>query len=57
MNLSPVEKVDGIYLKREDLVTFNNTNGGKARVIDYLIKEGIEEGYSDFVSCGSRTSV
>ena len=57
MNLSTVEKVDNIYLKREDLVTFNNTNGGKARVIDYLIQEGIKEGYSAFVSCGSRTSV
>ena len=57
MNLSMVEKIGNIYVKREDLAIFNNINGGKGRVIDYLIKQGIDEGYSDFVSCGSRTSI
>lgn len=57
MNLSSVEKINDIYVKREDLAQFKNINGGKGRVITYLIEQGIEEGYTDFVSCGSRDSV
>ena len=57
MSLSLVEKINDIYVKREDLAIFKNINGGKGRVITYLIEQGIEEGYTDFVSCGSRDSV
>lgn len=57
MNLSLVEKVGDIYVKREDLAEFKNINGGKGRVITYLIEEGIEQGFVDFVTCGSRDSV
>lgn len=57
MSLSLVEKVNDIYVKREDLAQFKNINGGKGRVITYLIEQGIEQGYTDFVSCGSRDSV
>ena len=57
MNLSLVEKVGNIYVKREDLAEFKNINGGKGRVITYLIEEGIEQGFVDFVTCGSRDSV
>ncbi len=57
MNLSLVEKIGDIYVKREDLMDFHGINGGKGRVIDYLINQGIEQGYVDFVSCGSRESV
>ncbi len=57
MNLSSVEKIDNIYVKREDLAQFKNINGGKGRVITYLIEQGMEQGYTDFVSCGSRDSI
>ena len=41
MELSPIEKIDNIYVKREDLAIFKNINGGKGRVITYLIEQGI----------------
>ena len=56
-DLSPIEKVGNIFVKREDLATFNNINGGKGRVISQFLKEGINQGYTDFVTCGSRDSV
>jgi 1-aminocyclopropane-1-carboxylate deaminase/D-cysteine desulfhydrase-like pyridoxal-dependent ACC family enzyme len=57
MKFSPIEKINNIFIKREDLAIFNNINGGKGRVIQRFINQGIEQGYTDFVTCGSRDSV
>lgn len=56
-NLSPIEKINNIFVKREDLASFDNINGGKGRVISQFIKKGIDQGYTNFVTCGSRDSV
>ena len=54
--LTPVEYVNGIYLKREDKFVINNVCGGKARACCQLIQDGINKGYKDFVTAGSRMS-
>ena len=57
MQLSPIEKVNNIFIKREDLAIFDNINGGKGRVITEFINDGLNQGYTKFVTCGSRDSV
>ena len=52
--ISKIEKVDGIYLKRNDLIEVCGCSGGKAECIFEFIK------YNDnkcFVTCGSRDSL
>ena len=40
MNLTPVEKYDGIYFKRDDLFCpYGDVNGGKVRQTIELIKK------------------
>ena len=56
MELTPIEKINGIWFKREDKYNIYNACGGKARSAYYLIQKGIAEGYKEFVSCGARTS-
>lgn len=55
-DLTPVEKVNGIYLKRDDQFEIYNVRGGKARSAYMLIRNGIEKGYKKFVTAGSRFS-
>ena len=57
MELSPIERINDIYIKREDLALFNIINGGKGRVIDFFLKQALNQGYTDIVTCGSRDSV
>lgn len=56
MILTPIEHIDGYYFKREDLFTFGNAIGGKARVGKALVEKAIENGYSSVVTTGSRDS-
>lgn len=54
--LSPIELVDGVYLKRNDKLTIYDVNGGKAQGAYYLIQEAKRLGKKGVVSCGSRHS-
>lgn len=54
--LTPIEKVGNVYLKREDKFEFAGCNGSKVRGALYIIKKAIDLGYKDFVSVGSRFS-
>lgn len=54
--LTPIECVNGIYLKREDKFKFKDVCGGKARACCQLIQDGIAKGYTEFVTAGSRMS-
>ena len=54
--LTPIEKHDNIYLKRDDKFIINNVCGGKARACYQLIQQGIKKGYKEFVTAGSRMS-
>lgn len=55
-NLTPVERRGTRYYKRDDFFVVNGVCGGKARVALSLIKQGIDKGVKDFVTCGSRDS-
>ena len=52
--LAPVEKHDGIYLKRNDLLEFGGCYGGKAECIYNFIQSAKVK---HFVTCGSRDSL
>lgn len=54
--LTPVEYINNIYFKREDKFNIFNVCGGKARSAYQLISDGIERGYTHFVTAGSRHS-
>ena len=54
--ISKVELVDGIYLKRNDLVTFGDCNGGKAQSAAKLLVNAVSMGYKKVVTTGSRLS-
>lgn len=41
--LTEVQKVDGIWLKRDDLFTAGNANGGKARTLWELANRAKKE--------------
>lgn len=51
MKLTPVEKIDGIYFKRDDLFSVAGVSGGKARTCWYLAK-----GAKGIITAGSRQS-
>jgi len=54
--ITPVEKINGIWFKREDKYEIYSVCGGKARSAYYLIQKGLSEGKTQFVTCGARTS-
>lgn len=51
--ITPIEKRDGIYFKRDDKFMINNSNGGKTRTCYALIKQSNKSGV---VTAGSRKS-
>ena len=55
-NVTPIELVDNIYLKRDDKFTAYGVSGGKARSAYQLILDGLSKGYKEFVTAGSRMS-
>ena len=54
--LTPVEKHNDIWVKRDDLFTVGNICGGKVRSCYQLMLKAISKGYKDFVSLGSNMS-
>ena len=54
--ITPIEKVDNIYVKRNDLYTIGKCNGGKAASAYQLLLDAKEKGYKDVVTSGSRYS-
>ena len=56
LDLTPIEKIGNIYVKRDDKFELFNVKGGKVRSAYMLIQEGIAKGYKDFVTAGSRFS-
>lgn len=55
-NVTPVQKVGGIWIKRDDLFEINGSRGGKARSCYAICKKGVENGYKGFVTAGSKKS-
>lgn len=53
---TPIEKINGIYIKRDDKFEVYGVKGGKARSAFMLIQEGLKKGYKKFVTAGSRFS-
>lgn len=51
--LTPIEKHDNIFLKRDDYYRVNGVSGGKARTCWYLANQGNKKG---LVTAGSRSS-
>lgn len=54
--LTPIERVGNLWLKREDKFEFAGCNGSKVRGALYIIENAMKMGYKDFVSVGSRFS-
>lgn len=54
--MTPVEFVDGFYFKRDDKFEICGVKGGKSRAAYQLIQRGINEGFVEFVTAGSRMS-
>ena len=54
--MTPIEYIDGYYFKRDDKYEIFGTKGGKARSAYQLIQQGIEKGFDNFVTAGSRMS-
>lgn len=54
--LTPIEKHNDIYVKRDDLYKIYNSQGGKARSAYQIISNAIQNGYNNFVTAGSRVS-
>lgn len=54
--LTPVEKIGGIYLKRDDTFEVHGVQGGKARTCYALIKQGQKNGDLGVVTAGARQS-
>lgn len=54
--LTRIEKVGTKYYKRDDDFVINNVCGGKVRIINEIVQQGIKNGYRNFVTCGSRDS-
>lgn len=56
IKLTPIEKFGNIFVKRDDLFEVFGVCGGKARSCYQLILDGINKGYTKFVTAGSRKS-
>lgn len=56
MDLTPIEKVGNLYLKREDKFEFAGCSGSKVRGALYIIQNALKLGFTEFVSVGSRFS-
>ena len=56
MLTTPIEYVDGIYVKREDKFEFNGLRGAKVRSALYLINKAIDLGYKKITTVGHRKS-
>lgn len=54
--ISPIELVDGIYLKRNDKLTIYGLSGGKAQGAYNLIMKAKEQGKKGVVTLGARHS-
>ena len=54
--VTPVEKIGNVYVKRDDKFEIYGVCGGKARSAYQLICDGINKGYTEFVTAGSRMS-
>ena len=54
--LTPVEKIENVFVKRDDTFSIAGVKGGKVRSAYMLIQEGINKGYREFVTAGSRFS-
>lgn len=54
--MTQVEEINGYYFKRDDKFEIHGVRGGKARSAYQLIQQGINQGYTDFVTAGSRMS-
>ena len=55
-SLTSIKKRNLHYFKREDEFVINGVCGGKARVVYELVKQGVNDGLKEFVTCGSRDS-
>lgn len=55
-SLTPVEFVNGLFLKRDDLFSISDVHGGKARSAGFLIQYAISMGFTHIVTAGSRHS-
>jgi len=56
MELTPIQKVDGIYLKRNDLYEIAGCNGGKTMSAYQILLDAKSAGYTDVITTGSRIS-
>ena len=56
MELTPIEKYGNIWIKRDDLFTFNGLKGAKVRNALFLIKDAINKGFKHITSVGHRDS-
>lgn len=54
--LTPIEKVDGIYLKRNDKYEIAGCNGGKTISAYQILLDAKAQGYTDVITTGSRFS-
>lgn len=55
-SLTPVIKLGKYYVKRDDLFEVYGVKGGKARSCYQLILDGINKGFTTFITAGSRHS-
>lgn len=54
--LTPIEKIENIFVKRDDTFNIAGVKGGKVRSAYMLIQQGVEQGFREFVTAGSRFS-
>lgn len=54
--IARIDCVDGYYLKRCDLLEYAGAYGGKSEGAFNIIQDGIQNGYTGFVTVGSRFS-
>lgn len=54
--MTPVEEINGYYFKRDDKFEIHGVKGGKARSAYQLILDGVNKGFADYVTAGSRMS-
>jgi len=54
--LTPIEEVDGLFLKRDDLYKLGYVNGGKLRQAVYLMSKAVQNGAENFLTAASYLS-